>query len=93
MSAPRRLIETMDRATALPDSVLSRESAQAVCERVVKLSRADAINVTLNGGLVTNVRFAANQMSTAGSIVDAQLAVQSSFGPRHAVVTTNDLSD
>jgi predicted Zn-dependent protease len=93
MTAPKRLFETMERATALPESVMSREAAQAVCERVVKLSKADAINVTLNGGLATNVRFAANQMSTAGSIVDAQLAVQSSFGPKHAVVTTNDLSD
>ena len=32
-------------------------------------------------------------MSTAGSIVDANVAVVSAFGPKHAVVTTNDLSD
>ena len=57
------------------------------------MSKADAIDVTINAGLNTNVRFAANQMSTAGSIVDANVAVQSSFGPKHAVVTTNDLSD
>ncbi len=73
--------------------MLSREAAEALCERVMKLSKADSVNVTVNGGLTTNVRFADNQMSTAGSVVDVQIAVQSSFGPKHAVVTTNDMSD
>ena len=40
-----------------------------------------------------NIRFADNQVSTAGSTTDAQLGIQSAFGPKHAVVTTNDLSD
>ena len=38
------------------------------------------------------MRFAANQMSTAGMVTDLSLVVTSSFGPRHAVTTTNDLS-
>src|SRR5665811_1718778 len=75
------------------DAVLSRADAQALVEKVVKMSRADAINVTLTSNYTTNVRFAANQMSTAGAITDAQVVVQSSFGPRHAVVTTGDLGD
>jgi predicted Zn-dependent protease len=93
MAAPKRLLDTLYRAAAANDAVLSREAAQALTEKIVKMSRADAINVTVNAGLSTNVRFAANQMSTAGSIVDANVAVQSSYGPKHAVVTTNDLSD
>jgi predicted Zn-dependent protease len=32
-------------------------------------------------------------VTTAGSTTDAQLGIQSAFGPKHAVVTTNDLSD
>ena len=90
MSAPTRLLEAV---TLPPEATISREAAQAICEKIVKMSKADAINVTLNAGLTTNVRFAANQMSTAGAIADANVAVQSSFGPKHAVVTTNDLSD
>lgn len=94
MPAPQRLLETVERAgAAADDRVLSREATQAICERVVRMSKADAVNVNVSGGANTNVRFAANQMSTAGSIVDVQVAVQSSFGPKHAVVTTNDLSD
>ncbi len=93
MSAPKRLLDAVARVTAEPDGVLSRAAAQALCEKTVKMSRAHAINVNISGGISQNVRFAANQMSTAGSIVDATVVVQSSYGPKHAVVTTNDLSD
>jgi predicted Zn-dependent protease len=89
-SSPKRLLDAL---TAPGDAGLSREAAQALSEKIVKWSKADAIDVTINAGLSTNVRFAANQLSTAGSIVDANVAVQSSFGPKHAVVATNDLSD
>lgn len=89
-SSPKRLLDAL---TAPGDGGLSREAAQALSEKIVKMSKADAINVTINAGLNTNVRFAANQLSTAGSIVDANVAVQSAYGPKHAVVTTNDLSD
>ena len=44
----------------------------------------------LNSNHTGNTRFAANQMSTSGSVTDMQLAVQSSFGAKHAVVVTND---
>ena len=78
---------------AAEQATLSREAAQAIVETAVKLSRADGIEVSVNAGYQGNVRFAANQMSTSGATTDAQLAVQSSFGPKHAVVTTNDLSE
>lgn len=74
-------------------AVLSRSDAEAICERVMRFSKADGIDVQLGSNHTTNVRFADNQMSTAGAITDGQLAVQSWFGPKHAVVTTNDLSE
>lgn len=80
-------------AAAAAESVLTREEAQALVERAVRMSKADGIEVQVNTGYTGNVRFAANQMSTSGAASNAQLAVQSSFGPKHAVVTTNDLSD
>src|SRR5690606_17200509 len=54
---------------------------------------ADEIHVQIDTSYSGNVRFAANQMSTSGATTNAQLGIQSSFGPKHAVVTTNDLSD
>lgn len=86
---------TRDAARALfADSrVMTREQAQSLIERIVKLSNADGIQVNIGGGYSANVRFADNRISTAGGVATANINVQSSFGPKHAVVVTNDFSD
>ena len=83
--APKRLLDASD-------ELVSRDEAQRVIESAIKLSKADSIEVNLSGGRQRNVRFAANQMSTAGMVTDLSLVVSSSFGSRHAVTTTNDIS-
>jgi predicted Zn-dependent protease len=57
------------------------------------MSKADTVKVSVAGGYTTNVRFANNQMSTAGSSNDFNVQVESAFGQKHAVVVTNDTSD
>ncbi len=89
MSTPKRLLLS---EAAPGNGVLSRAEAEGLAERVVKLSRADEIEVNFNSSRGGNTRFAANQMSTAGVVADTSIVVQSSFGPKSAVVTTNDLS-
>lgn len=74
-------------------AILSRQECQRIVERVVALSRADNVDVNVGSGYAGNTRFANNQLSTSGGVENANLAVQSHFGPKHAVVTTNDLSD
>jgi PmbA/TldA metallopeptidase domain 1 len=74
-------------------AILTRDQAQAIVEKAIKMSKADAVDVQVNTYTAGNIRFADNQVSTAGSTTDAQLGIQSAFGPKHAVVTTNDLSD
>ncbi|MEP6764664.1 MAG: TldD/PmbA family protein [Gemmatimonadaceae bacterium] len=78
--------------TAL-STILTRDEAQAIIAKAVKMSKADGIDVAINTYYNGNVRFAANQTSTSGGTTDAQLSIQSSFGPKHASVSTNDLSD
>ena len=80
-------------ARAADTALISKAEAEALVARAVKLSKADEILVSVNTSYNANARFAANQMSTAGATTDAQVAIQSSFGPKHAVVTANDLSD
>ncbi|MDO8501161.1 MAG: TldD/PmbA family protein [Gemmatimonadaceae bacterium] len=89
MRAPKRLIPIV----AAEGDILSREESQALIERVVKMSSADSISVNVSSGITNNIRFAANQVSTAGSIADANVAVTSSFGPKRATVVTNNLTD
>ncbi len=88
MSGPRRLIRAPGE-----DGPLSREESQRIIGRVAELSKAESVQVQVQSDHSSNTRFAANQMSTSGSILDATLSVQSSFGKKHAVVVTNDLSD
>ncbi len=87
MREPKRLIP------ALSDDSLSREQSQAVIDRVLKMSTADSISVNVTSDVTNNMRFAANQVSTAGSVADISVAVTSSYGPKHATVVTNNLSD
>lgn len=74
------------------DTVISRSDAQRVIESVMKLSRADAVQVVIRSSRTRNVRFAANQLSTAGVVEDTTLVVMSYIGKKHSAVTTNDLS-
>jgi hypothetical protein len=48
------------------EPVMTREDARALVERVVKMSKADEIQVNVSGGHQTNVRFADNRISTSG---------------------------
>jgi predicted Zn-dependent protease len=73
--------------------IMSRERMKATLERVVRLSRADRCAVTLTSSWTGNTRFAANDVSTAGSVENTELAVQSWRQNRHASVSVNDLSE
>jgi len=92
LSAPNRLLDS-EGMPVQSGAILSRDEAQALVQRVVGMSKADGIDVQVGGGYSTNVRFADNQMSTAGAITDFNVAVQSWFGQKHAVVQTNEISD
>ena len=83
----------MSRRQQQRPGILSQQECQNVVEKVLRLSRAENCDVNVGSNVTGNTRFAANQLSTSGGIEDANLAVQSHFGPKHAVVTTNDLSD
>lgn len=93
LRAPARLYRPDGFPVAADDAVLSQADAQALVERIRTFSRADGIEVQVFGGYNTNIRFADNQMSTAGGVGDFQVGVQSYFGARHAVVTTNEVTD
>src|SRR4029079_7568081 len=73
--------------------VLTREQAQSLVERVLRLSTVAAVQVNVGGGDAANIRFADNRISTAGGVATANVNIQSSFGPKHAVVSTNDFTE
>jgi predicted Zn-dependent protease len=94
MTFPKRLLGGTDHGVLVaPNTVLTREEAQSLIERTIKLSKADAIRVNVSSARESNVRFAANQMSTAGLSSTTTIRVQSVFGKRKASVVTNNRTD
>lgn len=73
--------------------ILSREDAQALLQRIIGFSKAERVQVSVNSGQTANTRFAANQLSTSGSVANTSVVIQSWFGAKHAITMTNDLSD
>ncbi len=95
MSVPRRLITPrhIRQSLGANGNVVTREEAEAIVARAVGFSKAESVRVTIDSSYQGNVRFAANQMSTSGGVVNANVVIESAFGPKHAAVTTNDFSD
>ena len=87
---PKRLLAPGE--SMADDALMTREQAQAVVEQVKALSRADELLVSVGSHHQSNLRFAANQMSTSGSVRSTSLAVTSVFGRKHATAVTTDLS-
>lgn len=74
-------------------SILSREEARALTQRVMAMSRAEACRVNLTSGIQANTRFANNDISTSGDSANAQITVRSTFGRRTGTASTNILND
>lgn len=89
---PKRLVVPEPVGTP-SEALISQAEAQSIIQKIVKFSKADEVGVNLGTGYQTDVRFAANQMSTAGAVLTGGLGVQSTIGKKHAVATTNDFSD
>lgn len=89
---PKRLLDA-GAPDAAARSLMTREQAHAIVEKVTRASRAEEVTLSLGSRHTTNIRFAANQLSTSGGVWNTELAVTSSFGKRHGTASTNDLSD
>jgi predicted Zn-dependent protease len=74
-------------------AILTRAEAQALLEKVLSFSKADALEAGLNGGRSANTRFGVNSANTAGDIENLSLAVTAQFGQKSGTATTNTLDD
>ena len=78
--SPKRLIALRDaeRHGVLDEPVvLSRAECEDIVQRALKLSKADACNISVSSSYQTNLRFADNQMSTSGITDDAGISISS----------------
>lgn len=73
--------------------ILSEAEARALLEKVIKLSRADECEANLLGEIRGNIRYARNEVSTSGSLINKNLVVQSAFGKKVGVATIDEFDD
>ncbi len=74
-------------------SILSRDDAQALCQRVLGMSHADECRVNVVSGLQANTRWADNGISTSGDSTNDSVSIRSSFGHKSGSASTNILTD
>jgi predicted Zn-dependent protease len=74
-------------------AILNTEAAQALLKKVIAYSKADECEVSLNGSEGGNIRYARNNVSTAGEISSLTLGVTSSFGKKSGSATINEFDD
>ena len=74
-------------------TLLSRQEAQALTARVLKMSAADATRVTIVGSRGGNTRFADASITTSGGSEDTSVTVTATVGRRRASASTNVLDD
>jgi predicted Zn-dependent protease len=87
---PRSLYHSADAALA---SLLTREQAKALADRVLAMSTADATRVVVNSTWEGNTRFAGGEITTSGEAVNTTVSVGATVGRRRASASTNILDD
>lgn len=62
-------------------------------QKVLSYSKADECEVNLLGEQRGNLRYARNEVSTSGSLINQNLAVQSAFGKKVGVATVDEFDE
>ncbi|MFT4030827.1 MAG: TldD/PmbA family protein [Siphonobacter sp.] len=73
--------------------ILTEAEAKEILTRVLRLSKADNCEVSLQGGEHNNIRYARNEVSTCGSSEYKSLQVQSAFGKKVGTATIDEFDD
>ena len=74
-------------------TVISRDEARALADRVLKISTADQTRVTIASSWSGNTRFADGSITTGGGVTDASVTITATVGRRRASASTNVLDD
>ena len=74
-------------------SIFTEAQAKEILTKVVALSKADECTAQLTGKIQGNIRFARNDVSTAGLTDDIELAVQVAYGKKVGTATINQFDD
>ena len=80
-------------ATSAPASLLERDQAKALADRVLAMGKSDEMRVNISSDWSGNTRFAVGEITTSGEVTDSSVTITSTIGKRRASATTNVLED
>ncbi|HVT43366.1 MAG TPA: TldD/PmbA family protein [Thermoanaerobaculia bacterium] len=72
---------------------LTAAEAREIIDRILKIAKADATSVSIEGSRKANLRFARNEITTSGDVSDTTVNVRSSFGKKSGSATANQFDD
>jgi len=74
-------------------AVLSEEEVKILLQKVLGFSKANTCEVRMYGGVAGHIRFARNNVTGGGKLEDIAITVQSSFGKKVGMASTNRYDD
>lgn len=73
--------------------ILSESEAKALLQKVLRYSKADECEVNLSGEQRGNIRYARNEVSTSGGLINQNITVQSAFGKKVGTASIDEFDD
>ncbi|HLL94021.1 MAG TPA: TldD/PmbA family protein [Spirosoma sp.] len=73
--------------------ILTEAEAKTLLQKVLSYSKADECEVNLLGEERGNLRYARNEVSTSGSLINKNLMVRSAFGKKVGVASIDEFDD
>lgn len=74
-------------------SGLTRDEAHALCQKILRASKAEQVRVNIESGWRGNTRVAMNRITSAGGYSSTSVRITSVFGKRLASVSTTQTDD
>ncbi len=73
--------------------ILTEEEAKTLCKKILSFSTADECTVSILGEIKGNIRYARNEVSTSGSLINKNISVTASFGKKSGVATIDEFDE
>ncbi|MBS1902262.1 MAG: TldD/PmbA family protein [Bacteroidetes bacterium] len=77
----------------MANDILSSDELETLAKKTLKYSKSEWCEVSIDSARSSNLRYAANTVTTSGSSVNTTVHIKCANGKRAGSVTTNDLSD
>ena len=73
--------------------MITKEQAQKIVGKILSMTKADAVRISISGSRSSNLRFALNSASTSGGSQNTSISVTTTFGKRSGSASANQTDD